>query len=290
MLKTLIQQAWKEEPSNRPSAEEILKALTVRENELGSVQKGRWLDKWLEKESGIDIVVMPLKKHQGTVAEIAGEISTHIWIENRNVLPEDLRTDVEKSRQVYDGTNACQFISCAVADYFLDWKPLLKNEESLICSIEELFISVPEKVNTLRDINNFSDIDKALHILAATDDLKRQYLVEELLKEAKVIASKDDLRKSLHKGITSMAIKNVSVAVYTLQSVSFVIHTGRNDQEMRLVLTDSHCIPNSLGGHDAGIVILIKYTIKHQDEAIEELVEWIIKQMTVVLVTTVSLN
>ena len=52
--------------------------------------------------------------------------------------------------------------------------------------------------NTVRDINNFSDIDKALHILAATDDLKRQYLVEELLKEAKVIASKDVRRYYKH--------------------------------------------------------------------------------------------
>ena len=100
MLKTLIQQALKNELSNRSSAEEILKALTVRENKLGSIQKGRRLEKWLEKETGIHIVLMPLKKHQGTVADIAGEISTHIWLENWNVIPEDLRTDIKKSCQV----------------------------------------------------------------------------------------------------------------------------------------------------------------------------------------------
>ena len=49
-----------------------------------------------------------------------------------------------------------------------------------------------------------------------------------------------------------MAIRTVSVTVYTLQYMY-----------MCFVLTDSHCIPSSLEGHDAGMVILIKCTSKH---------------------------
>ncbi len=70
-------------------------------------------------------------------------------------------------------------------------------------------------------------------------------------------------------GITSMEIKIVYVAVYTVQKVLLVIRTGRNDQEMRLMLTDSHCIPGFLVGHNGGIVVIIMCISKHQDDAIE---------------------
>ncbi len=75
----------------------------------------------------------------------------------------------------------------------------------------------------MRDIKNFSDIDEALFIQATSSVMKQLCLDKELLKEAQVLASKDDLRKCLHMGTDSIAIKIVSVAVYAVQKVLFVI-------------------------------------------------------------------
>eukprot|EP00794_Sanderia_malayensis_P013647 gene13647-15075_t len=206
LLEKLIQMGWHGEPSNRPSAEELLRIINDQASANQEVQN--WLHKWQNAE-GVTIEITSLRKHQGTVAEIAGELSTHLWLQNRHQVPENLRADIEKSRRKYDGTNAGQFISCVVADYCLDWKPSIRSGEMLKADIEHLFLSVPQKVNSLRDISNFADADEALYILRASGVIKRHYYLDEELQEAQVIASIDDLKSHLHAGISRMGRKRL---------------------------------------------------------------------------------
>eukprot|EP00794_Sanderia_malayensis_P000731 gene730-12_t len=169
--------------------------------------------------------------------------------------------------------------SRAVADYCLDWEPSIHSGEVLKADIEHLFPSVPQKVNSLPDISNFADADEALYILRASGVIKQHYYLDEELQEAQLFASIDDLKSHLHAGISRMAKKKASVVIYTSQSISFVIHTGREENDMYLALLDSHYIPDTLRGCNACSIVLLRYLEMQEKTVIMKLVDWMVKRV-----------
>eukprot|EP00794_Sanderia_malayensis_P013272 gene13272-14639_t len=149
----------------------------------------------------------------------------------------------------------------------------------LKADIEHLFLSVPQKGNSLRDISNFADVDEALYILRSSGVMKQHYYLDEELQEAQMFASTDDLKSHLHAGISRMAKKKASVAIYTNQSITFVIHTGREENDMYLALRDSHYIPDTLRGCNACIIVLLRYLEMQEKTVIMKLVDWVVKRV-----------
>lgn len=152
-LVNMIKMCWCEESSQRHTAKHLLKGFT-RPDEMEQFA----LENWTREEAGLKVQVIPLEIHQGTVMSVAGEISASI-LKHGGDMPDAVLRDIESFYRLYDGSNACQYLSAAVANFTLDWKPddIFSNavQQRTKDSIEKLFISVPEQINSIRDLARY---------------------------------------------------------------------------------------------------------------------------------------
>ena len=170
------------------------------------------------KQEGVDFNMIQLSLHQGTSLENAGEVAASLL--NSNVSVDYVLQDISSAKKIYSGANACQFLSAALIDYattiegnFLDHKQ----------DVENLIETVPEKINTERNIGELVDTETALEVLRSTNLITSKFQFEEQMAGFQEALLPSDVLTHLNNGLKKIICESRINAIYTCAPIAFTI-------------------------------------------------------------------
>ncbi len=179
----------------------------------------------------------PLQNHQGSAFAKAQEDHIHHCINSRSAR--------SFSPPVYDGTNACVFLSLKICEMLISKERQHINWEDVEHEVEQIIGIFPTRINEIQDRQ------KCYEVEAAYDLMHRNKEIKNLALERKVQRQYSSLNSDVWRAeMTEMVEVLEGISIVTVPPYSFVVP----NLEGKVCIVDTHRINESLGGNGKGII------------------------------------
>ena len=266
-----IKKCLDQDPDKRPpipTVTRVLENMTTK----GDVQSGSLRNTNERFYEGVTIEDIPLSVHQGTVVESAGEIAASLY--EQEGITEDVEAELEASVRRLDGTNACVFLAVKKVDNLLSSPSSLDDTTHLKEQVENAIRTLPEEINSYREINKYSNMDEALQLLKERNLIRHRYNATEMIQD-QLCTSREHKRTHLRNALLALAADSPSLAIYTCTPVSLVVGFVGNT----FLIIDTHCISFDLGGNGNAIIRLVRCNGNVQNGG-ESVLDWLEKRIS----------
>ena len=293
----VIKGCWNEEPSQRPPIVGLIKELEAIESYFGlqlseksnhtqneeTVSGGMLIFDLSaqNKERDCDVFTvnqMNLNMHQGSVVETCGDITVG-FVEAGAKIPGELDADMEMERNMYDGSNACTFLSVAIASWLEENTEKLvlpRQLEDVRCVVEKTILDIPKAINSVRNMSSHFSVEEAVSLLG---EVGKCNVVTETLMNSFAGINTPNGENSLFEGLTQLHHRRPIFAVYTSPPISLCISCFTCSEEpsevVDFVLVDTHRIPEAVGGNGNGTILHVQYSSVDFTKAAFTITQWI---------------
>ena len=160
--------------------------------------------------------------HQGSVVETCGDIAVG-FVEAGTKIPGELDADMEMEITMYDGSNACTFLSVAIASWLeenTEKLALPRQLEDVRCVVEKTMFDIPKPINSVRNMSSHFSVEEAVALLGEVG--KCNVFTETPMNSCAGINTPKG-ENSLFEGLTQLHHRTPIFVVYTIHQYPFAL-------------------------------------------------------------------